>query len=142
MYVSKLICYIYSVPLNLLPAVWRYIFKKYFLWIKTLSLSFSLFLYTPVNSQWFQRHGTGMIHTSTLINSFTFVLMKRSCNSLHSATDIIICTNIFESSVPYIHVLSYTCTYYTNIISTSLHSFQEKCFMRDYTLCKITELPF
>ena len=48
--------------------------------------------YTPVNSQWFQTHGTGTIHTSNLltklINSFTFVLMKRSCNSLHSATDM------------------------------------------------------
>ena len=78
----------YSVPLNLLHAVWRYIFKKYFFVWKlslslslslsfshSLSLSFSLFLYTPVNSQWFQTHGTGIIHTSTfltkLINSFT-----------------------------------------------------------------------
>ena len=49
---------------------------------------------------------------------------------IHIALIKILCTNIFESSVTYIHVLSYTCTYYTytNIISTSLHSFQEKCF--------------
>ena len=70
------------------------------------------------------------------------------CNMIISLIQIalieILCTNIFESCVTYIHVPSYTCIFILIPILSQPHCIHSKrsAIMGDYTLCKITELPF